>query len=1047
MAPFRCRSCQTAISARDELAGKVVACPKCKTKVRVPAIAAPAAPVAAAPPKPKAPPATRKPPPPDEEFDDVEVDVPKPRRKRAIASTGLLLVLLGVLGWVVWTRFGPDPERDPFSRWYVPPEGARGADIVPAPPLEPIPEVPDKAPVRVARKIEPQAAKEPAKEISTAAVLDLTGQPVGVLFETKILSRERLKWVERSRLKDLVDEKELQKCFSPQGGDSRMDVGRMLKADVLVFLREVAADPPANPPDDKAKKNLELIVCETRQGLRLAVSTFPADGDAAEVVEELDARVGEALGKLARPIVDVCAVPPFLSEDLDFKFDHLKAAFARSLEQHLLTRPGVVVIDLAEAQAIARESVEVTGTGLERRLPLSYLGSYRNKGTGDDRRLTVTLRLKRGETVVGTKTLADVDPKDAPRLVREACDALGANALAKADAKGEAIADPEIETQELLARARSFGRLANWREAIDLSEAGLLLDPQNGPLQLYATDYYGNLARILFSRRSGVPSPPPGLALEAMSMVARGIDLQEGYLRPREKLPVPVVPKLGSKIPPPHESNSLSGCVREVHALKSDKDAQVKAVRDEVIAHYRASMLRLCRWRAQAGYGDEHRYLVNACHDLPDDKVAALKMRMIIDLKDLPNAEARTRKLLGGDSDVLHSARIWGFALQLAERPDPPLRDAGRSILRDLELAKTNGPTKRADLYGGVAKVDAVRNEPVELKVDGAGKPIKWLRSCLPVGDATDLVAANNAIYLMKEKGSLRLLWDAREQNAHVSGWCYDGKYVWAPITRLRKPPLLLVIDPASASVRDVSSSAGLPFVDQKDLPHQHIQQTLHATPLAPGKACLVGSFGRSWVAAAEFDGRAATVKMLHEAPIIVDRNTPAPEKMTDVAFEPLRVFTLRGPDGEQRLLIVRGGQNGYLETTPLLVNPQTGAASVLNERCSNIQSGAEHDGAVYFVGIENIDPKNRTLFRISFPGTRTALGSGLKDASVHFANAKMYALTQHEWFVDEIPPKQMRPLGTFTLEDHANCLVFRSAHYGLLVRSAKGETFRPVFE
>ena len=75
---------------------------------------------------------------------------------------------------------------------------------------------------------------------------------------------------------------------------------------------------------------------------------------------------------------EVCAVPSFISKDLGYKFDYLKAGFAKVVEQHLLRRKGVLVVEFAEAEAIAREAALGGKDRLERRTPLYFLGEYRN---------------------------------------------------------------------------------------------------------------------------------------------------------------------------------------------------------------------------------------------------------------------------------------------------------------------------------------------------------------------------------------------------------------------------------------------------------------------------------------------------------------------------------------------------------------------------------------------------------------------------------------------------------------------------------------------
>ena len=61
------------------------------------------------------------------------------------------------------------------------------------------------------------------------------------------------------------------------------------------------------------------------------------------------------LQKQREQIHEIIAVPPFLNASLTHDLDHMQAAYARLIEQLLLDRPGVLVVELSEAKAIAQE--------------------------------------------------------------------------------------------------------------------------------------------------------------------------------------------------------------------------------------------------------------------------------------------------------------------------------------------------------------------------------------------------------------------------------------------------------------------------------------------------------------------------------------------------------------------------------------------------------------------------------------------------------------------------------------------------------------------
>ncbi len=64
-----------------------------------------------------------------------------------------------------------------------------------------------------------------------------------------------------------------------------------------------------------------------------------------------------------------------VSHDLGYEFEYLKTAYARLLEQWLLSQPGLLVVELAEARAISQElALADAGARIERRLPLYLSG-------------------------------------------------------------------------------------------------------------------------------------------------------------------------------------------------------------------------------------------------------------------------------------------------------------------------------------------------------------------------------------------------------------------------------------------------------------------------------------------------------------------------------------------------------------------------------------------------------------------------------------------------------------------------------------------------
>ena len=294
------------------------------------------------------------------------------------------------------------------------------------------------------------------------AVFDPDKSDRVTLLEARLLAEPGLTLVERADVEKALKEQELQAAFGPQGVGSRVKLGAVLKADVLVLVRKAAG---AKEP------TLDVVVCETAGGLRLIRQAVPVTADAAADAAALLDAARAGVRKWGERVTGVVAVPPFASRDLGREADYLKAAFAKLAEQAAAGRPGAVAVELAEAEAVSAElRLAAPGAVVARPLPLYLLGDYRHDGAGDARRVTLTLRAERGGKPVGEVTTVTAKPDEAATAVRTWAARVAAGA-------GPAPADPKAEARRLAELARGFRRTGDWAEAVALIEAGMLLDP------------------------------------------------------------------------------------------------------------------------------------------------------------------------------------------------------------------------------------------------------------------------------------------------------------------------------------------------------------------------------------------------------------------------------------------------------------------------------------------------------------------------------------------------------------------------------------------
>jgi hypothetical protein len=120
------------------------------------------------------------------------------------------------------------------------------------------------------------ALSPPTAKAATAALVDFDGSTLGKALEARLLQKPGIHWVERTEIDKVLQEQKLQALFSAEGIGDRSALGRLIHADVLVLLRKVAVstyDPRAQTT--QATHRLDLVVCETKQGLRLAIHSWP----------------------------------------------------------------------------------------------------------------------------------------------------------------------------------------------------------------------------------------------------------------------------------------------------------------------------------------------------------------------------------------------------------------------------------------------------------------------------------------------------------------------------------------------------------------------------------------------------------------------------------------------------------------------------------------------------------------------------------------------------------------------------------------------------
>jgi hypothetical protein len=214
---------------------------------------------------------------------------------------------------------------------------------------------------------------------------------------------------------------------------------------------------------------------------------------------------------------------------------------------------------------------------------------------------------------------------------------------------------------------------------------------------------------------------------------------------------------------------------------------------------------------------------------------------------------------------------------------------------------------------------------PVTMRVVGQ-EDVPLIYGCVPAGKSNDVFWSNSAIFLMRERGTLKELWKTQERNVLVNTAVFDGRYIWAVIQRHLRSPQLLVVDPSNAESSMFSATDGLPGDDVEQQPSTPVDR-LAICALEPGRIFVAGSVGRGWLGFAAYDGKKKSIRIFHEAREAAIFSDPKQGEKTTISFRPS--YAVAWPhDGGLTMLAGRYSDNHVVARYPLLVNVK--AESVL---------------------------------------------------------------------------------------------------------------------
>lgn len=280
-----------------------------------------------------------------------------------------------------------------------------------------------------------------------------------------------IRLVERSELQQVLKEQVVANALSAESAGNRLKLGKLLKADLLIFLRERTGKADGNVE----MTAIELTAAETRRGLRLVMETeIWQPARAEEICKRSFESVLRAQELAGRDDLRVLAVPPFESKDIASTYDGYRAGLARLLQETLIQNPGIVVVELAEARALAQES-SISSERVARDLPYYLIGSYQTSYVAKVPQITLTLDLQQNQQSIRRIQKEGLPPKQIKTGLEEAARELFADIKLAAPT----TAPSKLEAGILTDRGAVFRQLGAWEAAMSLYESALLLDDSN----------------------------------------------------------------------------------------------------------------------------------------------------------------------------------------------------------------------------------------------------------------------------------------------------------------------------------------------------------------------------------------------------------------------------------------------------------------------------------------------------------------------------------------------------------------------------------------
>lgn len=284
------------------------------------------------------------------------------------------------------------------------------------------------------------------------------------------LTEQRVELVEREQLDQAIRELDVSAYSGSQAAGKRLKLGQSLKADALLLLSTELRN---------GRTYLKLVISESGYGARLHVDFVAySKGDLDAAVLDVVEAVGETRKRFTGGIQRIVGVSPFVSKNLEYRYDSYQTGIAYLLEDSLARVPGVAVIETEEAQSIRRETARSTVDHIKDRVvPVLVEGEFTvSRGESDDPLVEIEVRINGHASPQRTIRHQLVPISRLKSLVRGPL--VDQILELSTDANRTPISSDE-QFRWLVARADVFANVGSWKQAVGLREAAILLEPSN----------------------------------------------------------------------------------------------------------------------------------------------------------------------------------------------------------------------------------------------------------------------------------------------------------------------------------------------------------------------------------------------------------------------------------------------------------------------------------------------------------------------------------------------------------------------------------------